>query len=194
MSNSQVSTICQKVKISEYLITRGIELIRTGQRTKCKCPLPSHKDDNTPSFYITVTPDGTELYKCFGCGSGGNIISLIRNMEGMKNGQIINKLAKVLGMKMSPFAADVYVAEPSRDEVISQFCTEDNQCVDLVEYAIEFMNIHGNSRDSVDKISSLYQLLDDLIIKGEEHSISDILDKLHYIINNYVTLNDRSLS
>lgn len=72
MSNydPQVTQICNSNTISDYLRDRGHILVRAGRRIKCKCPLPSHSTDNTPSFNINTFEDGTEYFKCFGCLPG----------------------------------------------------------------------------------------------------------------------------
>jgi len=56
----------------------GISLSKSGVSHKGICPMPSHKDTE-PSFFVTQIPDGTWLYDCFGCGSGGTIIDFCQD-------------------------------------------------------------------------------------------------------------------
>lgn len=87
----QIAEICRVVRITDYLETKGVNLIKSGKRTRCLCPLPSHKDTD-PSFYITTLGDGTQLFKCFGCHEAGNIITLMSKMEDESKGKIVKKL------------------------------------------------------------------------------------------------------
>ena len=49
--------------------------IDVNSRNKACCPF---HDERTPSF--TLTPD-KGLYKCFGCGAGGDVIKLYRELD-----------------------------------------------------------------------------------------------------------------
>jgi DNA primase len=86
----QISEICRKIKITDYLAKRGVELIRRGNRFCCCCPMPGH-DDHSPSCYIRVMPDGAEVFKCFGCGESGNIITLIAALENESKSKVVKK-------------------------------------------------------------------------------------------------------
>lgn len=177
----QITEICQRSRISDYLTNKGFEIIRTGSRMKCKCPLPDH-NERTPSFFISTLPDGTELFKCWGCGNGGNIITLIRLMEGGKNGKIIHRLAKALGMSLSPFSSGVDVRiDPTNDEVLRSFCGEDMAYHQMAEYALEVMTLHKGSHDIVDKVSRVYEKFDDLVERGDQEAISKTMTVLKNI-------------
>jgi DNA primase len=73
--------IIQKIKDSNDIIdivSEKVRLKRAGRYYTGLCPFHSEK---TPSF--TVTPD-RQIYKCFGCGEGGNVITFImktRNLD-----------------------------------------------------------------------------------------------------------------
>ena len=53
-------------------------------------------DEKTPSlkFY-----DDTQSYHCFGCGTHGDVISLVQQVEGWSFMQAVNSLATEAGMK-----------------------------------------------------------------------------------------------
>lgn len=57
---------------SEYMTLK-----RSGDRYSGLCPF--HKED-TPSFNISAEK---QLYHCFGCGAGGNVINFIMNIENL---------------------------------------------------------------------------------------------------------------
>ena len=57
------------------VVSRVATLKRAGSRMKGLCPFHSEK---SPSFH--VDPD-KGLYKCFGCGKAGDVISFVRETE-----------------------------------------------------------------------------------------------------------------
>lgn len=60
------------------VISAYTQLKRVGNRYQALCPL--HNDRKTPSF--SVSPD-KQLFHCFGCGAGGNVIHFIQQRENL---------------------------------------------------------------------------------------------------------------
>jgi len=75
--------------ISDY-----IELRRAGQNYKGLCPFHSEK---TPSF--VVSPD-KQLFHCFGCGVGGNIINFVMRYDNLSFSESLKLLAKKAGIDL----------------------------------------------------------------------------------------------
>jgi len=69
-----------------------VNLIRRGRNYVCSCPFHSEK---TPS--CTVYPD-TQSFYCFGCGSGGDVITFIRKIENLEYFEAIKLLAERAGL------------------------------------------------------------------------------------------------
>lgn len=59
------------------VISGYVPLKRSGSSYKARCPFHTEK---TPSF--SVSPD-KQIYHCFGCGEGGNVISFIMRIENL---------------------------------------------------------------------------------------------------------------
>lgn len=78
----------------ESVIGSYIELKRRGKNLVGLCPFHNEK---TPSF--TVYPD-TASYYCFGCGSGGEVINFIRNIENLDFVESVKLLADRAGLKI----------------------------------------------------------------------------------------------
>ena len=78
----------------ETTISSYVNLKRAGRISKGLCPFHGEK---TPSF--TVYPD-TQSYYCFGCGSGGDVINFIRNIENLDYIDAVRFLADKNGMDM----------------------------------------------------------------------------------------------
>jgi DNA primase len=70
------------------VIGRHVHLSKQGHYMKGLCPFHSEK---SPSF--TVTPE-KQIYRCFGCQAGGNLIRFIMEIEGLSFAEAITKLAE----------------------------------------------------------------------------------------------------
>ena len=76
----------------ENVITRYVELKRSGSNVVGLCPFHSEK---SPSF--TVYND-TQSFYCFGCGAGGEVITFIRKIENLDYVEAIKLLAQQSGL------------------------------------------------------------------------------------------------
>tara|TARA_B100002003_G_C14098569_1_gene528356 strand:- start:467 stop:1009 length:543 start_codon:yes stop_codon:yes gene_type:complete len=65
-----------KPNIVEVTESEGIQLKQRGNQFWARCPL---HEDNTPSFKIDSQ---IQLFYCFGCGEGGDVIRLIEKLKG----------------------------------------------------------------------------------------------------------------
>lgn len=122
----------------EKVIAEYVALRRAGANYKCTCPF--HADNNAS---LMVSP-GKEIWKCFGCGKGGNVFSFLQEHEGISFPEAVRILASRSGIKMPEtklsdeelerqrkresleaalsFARDTYrslVAEPSAEEFLA---------------------------------------------------------------------------
>ena len=76
------------------VIGQYVTLTKKGPRYLGLCPFHTEK---TPSF--TVSPD-RGIYKCFGCGAGGTVISFVMEYEKMSFVESIEFLAKRAGIEI----------------------------------------------------------------------------------------------
>lgn len=75
----------------------GFQLKKSGTASMAaSCKLPSHSEDKTPSFTVSIRENA---FKCFGCGEHGYPMQLVAEMEGldMKTDfvHIMEKLASI---------------------------------------------------------------------------------------------------
>ncbi|MDD9268659.1 DNA primase [Paenibacillus sp. GCM10023248] len=70
------------------VIGRHVHLSKQGHYMKGLCPFHSEK---SPSF--TVTPE-KQIYRCFGCHAGGNLIRFVMEIEGLSFSEAVTKLAE----------------------------------------------------------------------------------------------------
>lgn len=89
----QVEEIKTKVDIVQ-LIGEYVPLKRSGRNFKGLCPFHGEK---TPSFM--VNPE-LQIFKCFGCGKGGDAYAFLQLIEGMEFGEALQALAKRVGVKL----------------------------------------------------------------------------------------------
>ena len=78
----------------ESVISSSITLKRRGKTLVGLCPFHNEK---TPSF--TVYPESNSFY-CFGCGTGGDVISFVRRMENLDYIEAVKSVAQMVGMSM----------------------------------------------------------------------------------------------
>ncbi len=76
------------------IVSQYVTLKRTGANYKGLCPFHPEK---TPSF--TVTPD-KGIYKCFGCGAGGNVFTFLEEQQQQSFAEIVRELARQYGIPM----------------------------------------------------------------------------------------------
>ncbi|WP_027625054.1 DNA primase [Clostridium lundense] len=82
--------VIQKVKELNNIVdvvSETVRLKRAGRYYTGLCPFHHEK---TPSF--TVTPD-KQIYKCFGCGEAGNVISFVMKTKNVSFGDAVQILA-----------------------------------------------------------------------------------------------------
>ncbi len=81
------------------IVSSYVDLRTRGPRSTGLCPFHNEK---SPSF--TVFAD-TQSYYCFGCSSGGDVITFIKNIENIDYGEAVKLLADKIGL---PLPADGY--------------------------------------------------------------------------------------
>lgn len=99
-AKEQVATI----DLADRLCRPG-RLRRRGVEWVGRCPLPDH-DEKTPSFQ--VNPD-KDVWHCFGCARGGDVIELARFAWGYDRGEVAMAAADLL----REFGHDVPTRPPS---------------------------------------------------------------------------------
>ncbi len=87
----QIEEIKTKIDIVE-LVGSYVNLKQAGRNFKGLCPFHQEK---TPSFM--VNPE-LQIYKCFGCGKGGDAISFIQEVEGVEFREALEMLAEKAGV------------------------------------------------------------------------------------------------
>src|SRR3989338_5572021 len=80
--------------ISSYL-----PLKKAGKDFKALCPFHGEK---TPSFTVSASK---QIFHCFGCGAGGDVIGFVMKMERMEFPEAVEWLAQRKGIRLAPYHA-----------------------------------------------------------------------------------------
>ena len=89
--------------ISPYVDLRVRGALATGL-----CPFHNEK---TPSFTVYIN---TQSYYCFGCGSGGDAITFIKNIENLDYAEAVTMLAERSGLALPADGYDDGIAKMKR--------------------------------------------------------------------------------
>ena len=94
--NDDVEQVKSKVDIVS-LVSEYVQLKKSGRNYKANCPFHNEK---TPSFM--VSPD-RQIFKCFGCGEGGDVFAFLKKMEGLEFGEALRLLASKVGVQLKEY-------------------------------------------------------------------------------------------
>ena len=91
MDQSQIDKILEMTNIVD-IIGEYFPLKKTGSNYKSRCPF---HDEKTASFVVS---EKKQIFKCFGCGKGGNAATFVRDYEKISFIDALKKLAKRVGI------------------------------------------------------------------------------------------------
>lgn len=103
-----ISEIIARVDIVD-LISEYVVLAKKGKDYWALCPF--HNED-TPSF--SVSPE-KQLFYCFGCQTGGNVITFLRRKENLTYAEAVSRLAERAGISLKG-SRDLAFRQKSRGE------------------------------------------------------------------------------
>ncbi len=98
-SDRVLEEIKERIDIVDF-ISGYVQLKKSGQNWKGVCPFHTEK---TPSFMVS---QAKQIYHCFGCGAGGDVIGFLVNYERMSFPEALQVLAEKAGIKLPVFGQD----------------------------------------------------------------------------------------
>lgn len=167
------------------VISSYIRLKKRGKNFVGLCPFHQEK---TPSF--NVSPE-KQMYYCFGCGNGGNVITFITQLEKVSFIEAVRTLAERAGIAL-PSESATDVAGATESENLYDVCRKAGlhfyeNLTSTVEgkLALEYFHHRGFSDETVRKFGLGYSMnsWDDLMKWMEHESISvEMLDKAGLVV------------
>ncbi len=93
VSHSFVGDFLSQVDIVD-VVSHYLSLKRSGRNFVTLCPFHVEK---TPSF--VVSPE-KQIFKCFGCGVGGNAITFVQRYENLSFWEAVKRVAEICGVEL----------------------------------------------------------------------------------------------
>lgn len=171
-----ISQIKSKLDIVD-VIGSYISVKKSGRNYKANCPFHGEK---TPSFMISSE---LQMYKCFGCGVGGDIFKFVQDIEGIDFVQAMEQLAEKAGIEIEKKDYDKNSLKKKIIFEINQKTTEFYQKVlkhnigkEALKYLIEK---RGLKKETIEKFQLGYAPNGwDILLKyllKEKYTIEDML-------------------
>lgn len=90
----EIEEIKRRIDIVD-LISNYLTLKKAGANYKAICPFHQEK---TPSMMVSAEK---QIFKCFGCGEGGDVFTFVMKMENLEFREALEMLAERAGVKLS---------------------------------------------------------------------------------------------
>lgn len=131
--------IIQKVDLPEFIRERtGVELHRSGNGWRCKCPI--HDGSENPSAMFIDDHGG---YYCYACNSGGNVINFLADYEHITYSAATEQLASMLNINLQTDAE-----YQSQKEIERKYEQEKEQGIRGLENVYQYLTEKRGFADS----------------------------------------------
>jgi len=190
ISKKSIQQVLETAEI-EDVVGEFVNLKKSGPRLKGLCPFHNEK---TPSF--TVTPN-LNMYKCFGCGNGGDPVKFLREHEKFTFIEAIEWLANKYGITLektvySDEQQQKYKEEESlyivNDFAQAYFVKQLKETDEGRKIALQYFKERGFTEATIDKFGLGYtpDAKDQFLQAALTHGFKeDVLKKLGLVSRNY---------
>ncbi|MBI4948098.1 DNA primase [Candidatus Berkelbacteria bacterium] len=110
MSLNEIEEIKQRLDIVEH-IGQYVALKKAGANYKGVCPFHSEK---TPSMMVS---NQKQIWKCFGCGKGGDIFAFTMEAEHLEFGDALRMLAQKAGVTLQTRTTAEHQTQSRKDRI-----------------------------------------------------------------------------
>jgi DNA primase len=134
-----IQSVLDQADICE-IIGSAIPLKRAGRDYKGLCPFHSEK---TPSFSVSPSK---RIFRCFGCGTGGNVISFLMKMESKNFPQVVKELADRLGIALPDENRGLFTTLMEMHRVATDYFSH---CLSTSSMARNYLSQRGLSQELI---------------------------------------------
>ena len=151
ISEDDIKAIRQQADIVDVM-SRYITLEKKGKDYKAICPF---HDDHDPSLSISTDK---QIFKCFVCGTGGNVFTFVQKIENISFLEAVCKVAELIHY---PLHMDTSQFQPKVDE--------NQPLYDCVQSYIRFLTyeLQSENGESVKRYLSQRKINEDIIKRCE---------------------------
>lgn len=151
ISEDDIKAIRQQADIVDVM-SRYITLEKKGKDYKAICPF---HDDHDPSLSISTDK---QIFKCFVCGTGGNVFTFVQKIENISFLEAVCKVAELIHY---PLHMDTSQFQPKVDE--------NQPLYDCVQSYIRFLKyeLQSENGESVKRYLSQRKINEDIIKRFE---------------------------
>lgn len=96
----------------EDVVADYVTLKRSGANMTGLCPFHEEK---TPSFMVSPAKN---IFHCFGCNEGGDVLSFVMKMEGLEFREALEKLARRAGVDLSQYEGKSRIDSNQKDRLL----------------------------------------------------------------------------
>lgn len=180
MNEDILQEIRSKTDIVET-IRSYIPVIKKGKSYVAVCPF---HDDHSPS--MSISPE-KQIYKCFVCGSGGNVFSFVKDFEKISFNEAVVQLANKAHVDLG---SNFQQTKPIIDPKIQSYYDTLNEYLRFIRYTLasedgklakDYLHKRGLSDEVIQKFECGYNPAD--------HKASDYLQAKEYSIENCTQTN-----
>lgn len=126
--------IKSSIKIQDVVRRYGVQL----RKNKANCPF---HDENTDSFFVNVN---RQIFKCFGCGVGGDSITFVSELFGLRNIDAAKKISEDFNLGI--FAENISIEKRIQASKIQRKISKEKE---------EYKRLTDAYNDSVEKFAKL---------------------------------------
>ncbi len=173
-----INYINQNISLLDY-VSQYTKLEKRKGEWWCRCPLPKHFNDDSPSFSINAEKN---LFSCFGCHSSGTPIIFIQLYHKLSFPEAIQYLIDYANLKIEPrehsdvleFLHKSNIKPKENKEFIREFLPNNIMDKYKDDFIVEWLN-EGISQESLDKFEVRYDNYGNRIIFPIRDSVGNII-------------------
>lgn len=142
IERESIEQLKQRADIYE-IASHYVELRRSGANYTACCPF---HDEKTPSFVVNPARN---IFKCFGCGEGGDSISFIMKIENLTYAEAVEKLAYLCNFTLT--YTDKKPRDFGLDESLTKIVSYYQNLLRQNSNILQYLHNRGISNESIAK-------------------------------------------